>query len=104
MQVFVPYKNPLECAAVLDDRLLNKQIIECRQILAAVPPRAQYQRGPTEPDTPAHQRTRHGSVLWHNGRKTIGRLRHKRCVLYVACRFTTFGTKLIFNSQFSIFN
>lgn len=36
MQVFVPYKNPLECAAVLDARRLNKQIIECRQILAAI--------------------------------------------------------------------
>lgn len=36
MQVFVPYKNPLECAAVLDARRLNKQILECRQILAAI--------------------------------------------------------------------
>lgn len=36
MQVFVPFKNPFECAKVLDDRRLNKQIIECRQILKAI--------------------------------------------------------------------
>ena len=36
MQVFVPYRTPLECAAQLDPRRRNKQIIECRQILAAI--------------------------------------------------------------------
>lgn len=36
MQVFVPYPEPLKCAQVLDARRLNKQIIECRQILAAI--------------------------------------------------------------------
>ena len=36
MQVFVPYQEPLKCAQVLDARRLNKQIIECRQILSAI--------------------------------------------------------------------
>lgn len=36
MQVFVPYRTPIECAANLDRRRQNKQIIECRQILAAI--------------------------------------------------------------------
>lgn len=36
MQVFVPYRTPMECAAQLDPRRRNKQIIECRQILAAI--------------------------------------------------------------------
>lgn len=36
MQVFVPYSSPLRCAMVLDQRRLNKQIIECRQILKAI--------------------------------------------------------------------
>lgn len=36
MQVFVPYSSPFDCAEVLDARRLNKQIIECRQILKAI--------------------------------------------------------------------
>ena len=36
MQVFVPYPSPYECAGTLDDRRLNKQILECRQILKAI--------------------------------------------------------------------
>lgn len=36
MQVFVPYPSPFDCASMLDDRRLNKQIIECRQILKAI--------------------------------------------------------------------
>lgn len=36
MQVFVPYASPFEVAACLDERRLNKQIIECWQILAAI--------------------------------------------------------------------
>lgn len=36
MQVFVPYQEPFEVATFLDSRRLNKQIIECRQILAAI--------------------------------------------------------------------
>ena len=36
MQVFVPYRTPIKCAMSLDMRRLNKQIIECRQILAAI--------------------------------------------------------------------
>lgn len=37
MNVFVPYKSPLECAkALYGDRRFNKQIIECRQILDAI--------------------------------------------------------------------
>lgn len=36
MQVFVPDPSPLECAGTLDMRRLNKQIIECRQILKAI--------------------------------------------------------------------
>lgn len=36
MQVFVPYQQPFEVATDLDTRRLNKQIIECRQILAAI--------------------------------------------------------------------
>lgn len=36
MQVFVPYASPYQVAVCLDMRRLNKQIIECRQILAAI--------------------------------------------------------------------
>lgn len=36
MQVFTPYPEPFETAICLDSRRLNKQIIECRQILAAI--------------------------------------------------------------------
>lgn len=36
MQVFVPYDSPYRVATCLDARRLNKQIIECRQILAAI--------------------------------------------------------------------
>lgn len=36
MQVFVPYASPYLVASCLDMRRLNKQIIECRQILAAI--------------------------------------------------------------------
>ena len=36
MQVFVPSSKPMACAMVLDSRRLNKQVIECRQILAAI--------------------------------------------------------------------
>lgn len=36
MQVFVPYASPYRVASCLDMRRLNKQVIECRQILAAI--------------------------------------------------------------------
>lgn len=36
MQVFVPYASPYRVALCLDMRRLNKQIIEFRQILAAI--------------------------------------------------------------------
>ena len=36
MQIFLPYKNVFETAKCLDNRRLNKQIIECRQILDAI--------------------------------------------------------------------
>lgn len=38
MQVFTPYKSPLDCAEALwkDSKRYNKQIIECRQILNAI--------------------------------------------------------------------
>ena len=36
MQVFVPFKNPFECAKALDTRRFNKQILECKQILKAI--------------------------------------------------------------------
>lgn len=36
MQVFVPYASPYDVAMCLDARRLNKQVIECRQILAAI--------------------------------------------------------------------
>lgn len=36
MQVFITSKNPIETVKVLDNRRLNKQIIECRQILNAI--------------------------------------------------------------------
>lgn len=36
MQVFVPYSSPIKVAKCLDKRRLNKQIIECRQILKAI--------------------------------------------------------------------
>lgn len=36
MQVFTPYKEPILCAQVLDKKMLNKQIIECQQIIRAI--------------------------------------------------------------------
>ena len=36
MQVFMPYMNPFDTARALDKRRLNKQIIECSQILRAI--------------------------------------------------------------------
>lgn len=36
MQVFVPYPNPFRVAQELDKRRLNKQIVECGQILRAI--------------------------------------------------------------------
>lgn len=36
MQTFVPFPDMARCAAVLDDRRLGKQIIECRQIGLAI--------------------------------------------------------------------
>lgn len=38
MQVFTPYKSPLDCAKALwnDQRRYNKSIIECKQILDAI--------------------------------------------------------------------
>ena len=36
MQVFVPYADAFLCAQSLDPRRINKQIIECRQILKAI--------------------------------------------------------------------
>lgn len=36
MQVFVPYPEPIKVAQCLDAKRLNKQIIECRQILDAI--------------------------------------------------------------------
>lgn len=41
MQVFTPYPEPFKTADCLDSRRLNKQIIECRQILAAIKGREQ---------------------------------------------------------------
>lgn len=35
MQVFIPYPQPIKVAKCLDKRRLNKQIIECHQIMAA---------------------------------------------------------------------
>lgn len=35
MQVFCPYANPNKTAKVLDNKRLNKQILECIQILSA---------------------------------------------------------------------
>ena len=36
MQIFLPYKSPLETAKVLDKRRLHKQLIECCQILDTI--------------------------------------------------------------------
>lgn len=36
MQVFTPYPKPILTAMCLDGRRLNKQLIECRQILDAI--------------------------------------------------------------------
>lgn len=36
MQVFVPYPEPIKVAQCLDAKRLNKQVIECRQILDAI--------------------------------------------------------------------
>lgn len=48
MQVFTPYKNPLECAEALwsDSKRLNKQIIECKQIIAAIDGAKAWQNHP----------------------------------------------------------
>ena len=35
MQTFLPYADFEKCAAVLDDKRLNKQLVECRQIFKA---------------------------------------------------------------------
>ena len=35
MQVFIPYPEPIKVARCLDKRRLNKQIIECHQIISA---------------------------------------------------------------------
>ena len=47
MQVFTPYKEPILCAQVLDKKRLNKQIIECQQIIRAIEgnkePRGQFE-------------------------------------------------------------
>lgn len=36
MQVFIPYSSPIKVAKCLDFRRLNKQILECRQIIRAI--------------------------------------------------------------------
>lgn len=36
MQIFLPYISPLKTAQSLDPRRLNKQVIECNQILKAI--------------------------------------------------------------------
>lgn len=36
MQIFLPYKSAFDSADALDPLLLNKQIIECKQILSAI--------------------------------------------------------------------
>lgn len=36
MQIFVPFVNTVDTAKILDQRRLNKQIIECRQVLKAI--------------------------------------------------------------------
>ena len=36
MQVFIPFREPIEVAKCLDSRRLNKQIIECSQIIDAI--------------------------------------------------------------------
>ena len=36
MQVFLPYKSPLKVAKVLDKKRLNKQIVECTQIIKGI--------------------------------------------------------------------
>lgn len=36
MQIFLPYASPLATAECLDRRRLNKQVIECRQIMRAI--------------------------------------------------------------------
>jgi hypothetical protein len=36
MQTFLPFNNPAKCAEVLDNKRLNKQILECYQILKVI--------------------------------------------------------------------
>lgn len=36
MQIFIPYPSPIEVAKCLDPKRLNKQIIECDQIIKAI--------------------------------------------------------------------
>ena len=36
MQIFVPFVNTVDTAKILEQRRLNKQIIECQQVLKAI--------------------------------------------------------------------
>ena len=36
MQIFIPYPSPIDVAKCLDPRRLNKQILECDQIMKAI--------------------------------------------------------------------
>lgn len=36
MQTFLPFNSPAKCAEVLDNKRLNKQILECYQILKVI--------------------------------------------------------------------
>lgn len=36
MQIFLPYSSPFLTAKILDKKRLNKQIIECKQIIKAI--------------------------------------------------------------------
>lgn len=41
MQVFIPYPSPIATACVLDAKRLNKQLVECAQILDAIDGKSQ---------------------------------------------------------------
>lgn len=44
MQVFIPFRDPLSVAKVLDERRLRKQVLECNQILKAISGESKYWR------------------------------------------------------------
>lgn len=52
MQIFATHSDPIYCALVLDDKRLNKQVLECAQILSTIFPTAPGAYKPTHAHHP----------------------------------------------------